>query len=35
VMIGTGIVMLFDTPAQTVEVPAESALEEPELSYNG
>jgi hypothetical protein len=29
--------MLFDTPAQTqtVEVHAESAVEEPELSYNG
>jgi hypothetical protein len=37
VMIGTGIVMLFDTPAQTqtVTVPSESALEEPELGYNG
>jgi hypothetical protein len=36
-MIGTGIVMLFDTPAQTqtVTVPSESALEEPELGYNG
>jgi hypothetical protein len=36
-MIGTGIVMLFDTPAQTqtVAVPSESALEEPELGYNG
>ena len=35
-MIGTGIVMLFDTPAQTqtVAVPSESALQEPELSYN-
>ena len=37
VMIGTGIVMLFDTPAQTetIVVPSESALEEPKLSYNG
>jgi hypothetical protein len=37
VMIGTGIVMLFDNPAQTqaVTVPSESALEEPELGYNG
>ena len=38
VMIGTGIVMLFDTPAQAqtqvVAVPSESALEEAELSYN-
>ncbi|HET7884852.1 MAG TPA: hypothetical protein VFL62_01375 [Bradyrhizobium sp.] len=36
VMIGTGIVMLFDTPARTpaAEVPAESALEQTELSYN-
>jgi hypothetical protein len=38
VIIGTGIVMLFDTPAQTqavVEVPSESAPREAELSYNG
>ena len=37
VMIGTGIVMLFDHPERTqaVEVPSESALEDPELSYNG
>jgi len=39
VMIGTGIVMLFDTPERArtpvVAVPAESALEQPELSYNG
>jgi hypothetical protein len=37
VMIGTGIVMLFDHPAQTqtVTVPTESALEEPQLGYNG
>jgi hypothetical protein len=36
VMIGTGIVMLFDTPEKTqaVAVPSESALEQPELSYN-
>jgi hypothetical protein len=38
VMIGTGIVMLFDTPEQKqaiVEVPSESAPQEAELSYNG
>jgi hypothetical protein len=36
VMIGTGIVMLFDAPAptQTVAVPPESALDQTELSYN-
>jgi hypothetical protein len=36
VMIGTGIVMLFDTPEQkqAVTVPSESALEQSELSYN-
>ena len=36
VMIGTGIVMLFDTPekAQVVAVPSESALEQAELGYN-
>jgi hypothetical protein len=36
VMIGTGIVMLFDTPAQTqaVTVPSESTLEQPKLSYH-
>jgi hypothetical protein len=37
VMIGTGIVMLFDTPEQkqAVAVPSELPVEEPELSYNG
>jgi hypothetical protein len=35
VMIGTGIVMLFDTPAQTVEVPADLPVQEAKLSYNG
>ncbi len=37
VMIGTGIVMLFDTPAQTqtVEVPADLPAQEAKLSYNG
>ena len=36
VMIGTGIVMLFDIPEQTqvVAVPSESALEQAELGYN-
>ena len=35
-MLGTGIVMLFDWPAapKTATVRSESALEEPELSYN-
>jgi hypothetical protein len=37
VMIGTGIVMLFDTPAQTqaVAVPSDLPAQKPELSYNG
>jgi hypothetical protein len=38
VMIGTGIVMLFEPPAQpqtqTVAVPADLPVEEPELGYN-